>query len=330
MTVNTVNGIVLIKSVEEIYQKILLPARPQPDTIVAIFLLKSFGRQKYPGVENAVVEVLTNLPEGETEESLRQKGLLALDLGGQRFDHHQKNTTVSALVVSDLGIQENPLFSKLLQYAERDDKHGLGTISNDQLDRAFGLSGLIAALNKSLPENPNQVVNYILPLLKGHYLEEKRRLVDLPKEYEDKLANGTAHEFIVKHKKKGVKVVSLEANSPSMAGWLKSAHGPKADVVIQKNSSGHTNIITQQIKKIDLRKAIALIRTQEAAKRSYEFTVALEDLQKPGRLNEVPEWYYDRATNSLLNGGVIPKGTNPTLLTLQEITELAMQGLETT
>ena len=315
---------------EATYQKILLPARPQPDTIVAIFLLKSFGKDKYPGVETASVEVLTSLTEGETEESLRQKGILALDLGAQKLDHHQKNTTVSHLVTHDLGIHENPMLSKLLQYAERDDKHGLGTLSQDQLDRAFGLSGLIAALNKSLPENPNQVVHYILPLLKAHYLEEKKRLVDIPREYEEKLTNGVAKELLTKHRKKKVKVISLEANSPSMAGWLKSTHGPKADVVVQKNESGHVNIVTQQMKKIDLRKAIALIRTEEATKRNYEFTVPLEELQKPGRLNEVPEWYYDRATNSLLNGGVIPKGTNPTALTLQEVTKLTLEGLETT
>ena len=312
------------------YNKILLPARPQPDTIVAIFLLKSFGKGKYPGIENSVVEVLTSLSEGETEESLQEKGVLALDLGGQKFDHHQKNTTTSHLVANELGLLENVVVSKLLQYAERDDKHGMGTISQDQLDRAFGLSGLIAVLNKSLPDSPNQVVSYILPLLKAHYLEEKRRIVDLPKEYTEKLRNGMAQEFVTKHRKKKIKIISLESDNPSMAGWLKSTNGVRADVVIQKNSSGHVNIVTQQMKKIDLRRAVSLLREEEAKRRNYSFSATAADLQRPGRFLAIPEWYYDRATNSLLNGGVIPKGTNPTKLSRKEITDLTIQGLETT
>ncbi len=314
----------------QLYTKIILPTRPQPDTIVAIFLLKNLGKEKYPGIENAAVEVLTNIPEGENPESLAQKGMFAIDVGGGKFDHHQKNTTASQLIAEDLGIAQNTIIAKLLQYAERDDKYGMGTISKDQLDRAFGLSGLIAALNKSLPENPNQIVSYILPLLKGHYLEEKRRIIDLPKEYEEKLKNGQIQEFAVKHKKKKITVVSLESDNPSMAGWLKSTSGTRADVIIQKNSSGHVNIVTQQMKKVDLRKTVALIREEEAKKRNYSFRISPLDFQRPGRIREIPEWYYDRATNSLLNGGVIPKGTNTTILTLQGITNLVIEGLSAT
>jgi hypothetical protein len=37
--------------------KIVLPTRPQPDTIVAIFLLQKFGEAKYPGIGAASVIV---------------------------------------------------------------------------------------------------------------------------------------------------------------------------------------------------------------------------------------------------------------------------------
>jgi hypothetical protein len=50
------------------YQKIILPTRPQTDTIVAIFLLKKFGKEKYPGIEKAKIEILNNLPENETSK----------------------------------------------------------------------------------------------------------------------------------------------------------------------------------------------------------------------------------------------------------------------
>lgn len=208
------------------YTKIILPTRPQPDTIVGIFLLKAFGTNKYSGVENATIEVLSDLPKNETPNSLEQKGYLLIDVGGSRFDHHNKGTTASRLIAEDLGVDKSPALSKLLQYAERDDKYGLGTISQDSLDKAFGLSGLIASLNKSLPEDPQKVVDYAIPLLKAHYLEEKKR-GDLPREFEEGLKNGSAEIIEARHKGKNTKVVTLESDNASMSGWLRSSEGGK-------------------------------------------------------------------------------------------------------
>ena len=132
------------------YKTIVLPTRAQPDTIVAIFILRKFGGTLLPGIETAPMEVWQKMPDGETEESVAEKGALLIDLGGGRFDHHGKpeKTTASKLVSEYLGINELPALQKLLEYAERDDFFGKGTISSDALDRAFGLSGLIAVLYK--------------------------------------------------------------------------------------------------------------------------------------------------------------------------------------
>jgi len=51
-----------------------------------------------------------------------------------------------------LGVSDDKALSKILIYGERDDKFGLGTISTDPIDKAFGLSGLTVALNKALPK----------------------------------------------------------------------------------------------------------------------------------------------------------------------------------
>jgi hypothetical protein len=57
---------------------------------LAIFLLKCFGKEKYPGIEKAKIEIYQELPRGETPNSLEKKGILVLDLGDGKFDHHQK------------------------------------------------------------------------------------------------------------------------------------------------------------------------------------------------------------------------------------------------
>ena len=309
-------------------QTIMLPVRPQPDTIVAIFLLKAFGQKQYPGIERAKILVRPTLPQGATEESLLSEGTLLIDIPGGQFDHHKQGGTASQLVVKNLKIEQSPAIAKLLAYAERDDKYGKGTISQDPLDRAFGLSGLIAALNKSHPENPNHVVDSILPLLRAHISEEQKRTDKLPLEYQEKLQSGKAQERRVRHKKKPLSVVTIESNDPSMPGWLRSSGGKKADVVIQKINSGHVNILTKQIKKIDLRGAIALLRSQEAGAKNRTVPQKAQYLMQSGRIDEVPEWYYDRATNSLLNGGLNPTGVEPTALSLEQITSLVQEGLE--
>src|SRR4030042_683637 len=206
---------------QKFFHKIILPARPQPDTIVAIFFLKNFGKEKYPGLAEAEIEILQELPKSETPETLSEKGVMVLDLGGGKFDHHNQGKTLSQAVAEDLEIIDNSAISKLLAYAERDDKHGKGTISTDQLDKAFGLSGLITSLNKSLSDKPEKVIAYVLPFLAAHYNEEKKRTEELPKEYEEKLKQGKAEFFEVKGRKK-LKVIVIESDSVSMAGWLRS------------------------------------------------------------------------------------------------------------
>lgn len=310
-----------------IFQKIILPTRPQPDTILGIFLLKTFGKEKYPGIENAEVEIWQELPKGETPGSLEKKGILVLDLGGGKFDHHQKNTSLSKLVAQDLGISDDSSLQKILQYGERDDKYGLGTISADPIDKAFGLSGLIASLNKALSEKPAKVIEIVFPLITAHCLEEKKRVEELPGEFEEKLKEGKTEVFEIKQADKKLKVVALESDNLSMAGWLRSAEGVKADVVCQKVSSGYVNILTKPLKRVDLRWLAAYLRNEEANLRGRKLRYLTFDLMKPGKIPEVPEWYYDRATNSILNGGPNPKGIEATAIPFERVKELLKEAL---
>lgn len=308
------------------YNKIIIPTRPHPDVIVGIFLLIRFGEQKYPGIKNASIDIWQELPAGDTIESLNEKGILLLDVGGGKFDHHNSGKNLAQLVAEDLEISKDPALAKILAYAERDDKHGLGTVSTDILDKAFGLSGLVAALNKT-EENPEKIVKIVLPLLNAHLTEEKRRTEEMPKEFEKKLNEGKAEVFEVKQGKKNLKVVVLESDNLSMAGWLKSAGGQRADVVCQKKSSGFTNILTKPLKMVDLRWLAAYLRKAESELRERKLLCSTFDLMSPGKVEEIPEWYYDRATNSVLNGGASPKGILPTAIPLDTITEILKEAL---
>ena len=311
------------------FHTIVLPVRPQPDTLVAILLLRLFGEEKYPGMREAKVESWSVLPEGKTPEALLREGYFLLDVGGGPLDHHiaRQKVTASQLVADDLDVSANPAIAKLLQFAERDDKFGKGTISTDPLDRAFGFSGLLAALNKSIPGDSQKVTEVALPMLLAHYKEEKKRTEEIPVEYASLQQEGGVDVFETRGYGKKLKAVIIISPNPSLAGWLRSQEGIKADVVAQYLPSGHLNILTRPAKRIDLRELAGLIRVRETmhARRDFEAPYAI--LTKPGRLPEVPEWYYDRATNSIQNGGINPGRTLPTGIRREELREILELGL---
>ncbi|MGD0976771.1 MAG: hypothetical protein ABR875_00555 [Minisyncoccia bacterium] len=315
---------------QAVYNKIILPVRPQPDTIVAIFILKIFGSKQFSGIENARVEIWPIVPKEKSAEEFENEGHILIDTGGGRFDHHNKEhqITASQLVVDFLEINDDPTLTKLLEYAKRDDFFGKGTISSDPIDRAFGLSALIAALNKSYPDNPNFVVNTILPIIAAHYNEEKRRFEEFPNELEQKKLEGKVVEFAAKQRDKKLKIIMIESDNIGMPGYLRSQIGGRFDVVVQRREAGFVNILTRPTKRIDLRSLVALIRVREAEHAGIGLSSKLFDLIQSGRISEVNNWYYDTATNSILNGGSTPTpDIEPTKISWDELAQVVDLGL---
>lgn len=314
------------------YHTIVLPTRPQPDTIIAIFLLRTFGETLFLGISSAKIVVWQHVMAQETEETLLKKGIVLLDIGGGRFDHHHRNvrTTASRLVAEHLGIQEDPALKKLLNYAERDDFYGKGTISSDPIDRAFGFSGLLASLNKQYVEYPDYVAEAALPLIAAHYHEQMLQHHFLPHEFADKLARGEVHLLNIKQEKKNLKVVVLESEHRSFPGYLRSQNGGAYDVVAQWLPSGHINILTRPAKRVDLRCLIALLRIKELTLRTLPIEQPLKQYTAEGKVASIPEWYFDPATNSLQNGGVNPIETKPTVINRTDLLHILEIGLAKT
>jgi 2'-5' RNA ligase len=75
---------------------------------------------------------------------------------------------------------------------------------------------------------------------------------------------------------------------------------------------------------------VAFLRQEEINVQNREIKLPPLELIKPGRIPEIPEWYYDLATNSILNGGINPKGTPPTSIPFERIKEILKEGLSET
>lgn len=306
----------------------LLPTRPQTDTICSIFLFKKFGEEKFPGIGNAKVEVRHQLAEGQTFESMVKEHYIPLDLGGGTLDHHNTDKCTTELASEYLEVSDDPALGRLLQFTRRDDKEGKGILSTDPIDRAFGLPGMIASLNKLYSTDPNKVVDTVLPLLEAHYNSAQEHHVELPKEVETRKRDGTYREVQAIQGSKKLKVAFVISSKISMPGFLRSDKGSRMDVVVQKmEGSNHYSILTRQERKINLSQIMALIRLRELQLRGNNLPEDAEYVSKTGRIDEVPYWYYDPATNSLLNGSAHNKNVEESQIPWEEFQKIVLGGL---
>lgn len=220
--------------------KIVMLPRLQVDSIVACFLLKYFGEEYFPGIKDSVeYQFLVNVPEGKNLDDMEKQGHIFLDMGGGKFDHHKNqdgihDKCVSQLIAEYLGIRNEKSLKKILDYAWRDDIKGKGTISEDPIDRAFGLSGLVNNLNRMLPDDQEAVLHTVTPLLLAHYLEEKKRAEELPAEYKRQSENGNVKTTMVQGPRGAIKMVMIETDDIAMAGYLRARREILADIVVKK------------------------------------------------------------------------------------------------
>ena len=306
--------------------KIVLPVRPQPDTIIAIFFLRRFGSKAHPCIETAKVVIDPSPNVSDYPDAV------FIDIGGGAYDHHGKPdpTTASALVAKSLGVIGDPALTKLLRYTERDDRYGLGTVSKDQLDRTFGLSGLIGALNKQFPHDADATVRIVLPLIEAHYTEEAKRIHEIPAEFAQLKKDGHVTEVdLPAHK---LRAVLIESDNIGLPGFLRAQAGGRYDIVVQRRSSGHINILSrpQKDKKIPLERLAALIRAAEYyMETGTQLVKTFAELSVPARISEVPIWYYDQATNSIQNGGVHTDLTDATKIPWPEFRKMLDMAFQT-
>lgn len=155
----------------------------------------------------------------------------------------------------------------------------------------------------------------------------------MPQEWAELQANGLAKKFSVPTNVRPLTVVTVASDLPTIVGFLRAVGDVQADIVVQRMSSGHTNIVTKQDRdrtsdKLKIGPLVAAVRRAEAEKKgAAELLQPGVDLSKPGRVDGVEEWYFDTAANTIQNGGAASQGVTPTRLTLAEIEALLPAAL---
>jgi hypothetical protein len=189
------------------------------------------------------------------------------------------------------------------------------------------LSGLIASLNKKFTKDAEYIVKTVLPLIDAHYFTANEHYVELPKLVAGlKAANFLTSETLQKPFA-NCKVAFVTSNNVGLAGYLRSNTGGNYRVIVQRRSSGHVNILTKQNPTVDLSRTMALIRLHEANLRGVEVDDE-QSLFATGTHALIPNWYFDPATKSLLNGGVSPDSIEPTKIDWVTLKALILNGLQ--
>ncbi len=314
-------------------KNIVIMPRIQADTATAVYLLRAFGEKFFPGVGTAPVLFWTAVPQDQNPEELEKQGYLLIDLGGI-FDHHLVNKELnmsaecaSTIIAKYLGLDTHPALKKILTWARRDDLEGKGTMSSDNLDRAFGLSGIIMNLNRRYFDEPQKTLDILMLIFDAHVREEWRRQVELPQLWQSLLESGKAQCFTVTQGPADLNTAVLESDDVNLPGFLRASKN--MDLMIQLRPSGHTNILTKQLRSLDLSPLAEAIRRAEADKKGLVLNYSRDELRAAGRINEVPNWYYDAAANTLQNGGVNPQDIPATALSKEEIIDLVKKYIPT-
>lgn len=299
--------------------KIATHVNPHVDEIAGIWMLRKFGSKHFPGIEKAPVEYWGNGTSSmpQTPEEYLNEGILLVGIGGGMFDEHstvegeRKEDKCAATLIADyLGISDNPELEKILEFVQKNDLKGTGTMFD------------IASVSRRMYQfvaSAEQVMKWVVVALETMYLDQLQFVQNAAKEY----AKASVHT--VRNSDGGEhKVVVIESDDPLVAKFAFSTGGGKMSVVVQRRSTGNVQIFSNKRQKPDMDKIARFIRVAAQKANGTTKTLKPEDLIREGSVAGAEEWYYFRTkgTCGLFNGNTSHPDVPPTTLPLEEIVRI--------
>ncbi len=304
---------------------LLTHENPDLDATLCLWLLTRFGEARYPGISLLPVRFM---PAGLTPDNLhpdeleRTCGILAVDTGGGRLDTHardgvsdprKRDRCAASLVAEDLGLEREPALQKLLQFVTQQELRGRSIASPHPMDHLVSLPTLIRGLHLKYPDRPDRVVALVLELYDAAYATE----LDWFKAVEDFM-----HARVVVLENQA-RVVSIFSDTTAA---VKVARHNRADLVIHRNSQGHTGITARHngvFAQLELSEVAALLRTAEASREGGE--IQHPQLRLIGMIHG---WYLHDSLRILSRGSAKHRGLPASALSLEEIQDLTVAALD--
>ncbi|GAC1370216.1 MAG: hypothetical protein NVSMB39_2830 [Candidatus Saccharimonadales bacterium] len=291
---------------------------PHLDELVAIFLLREFGTEVFPGADTAkLVFRRRNIEDmAKTADEMEADGILLIGMGGGRFDEHavgdkprSDGHSAASLMAEAIGCDKLPSLRGLIKYATDCDLGGG--------DGSFGLAKMVGLLNFLNPNDPLKVWSWTCEALRAHQAHQKTFFRD------GKMFR--SHARVVKHPygDKTIKVASIQTDAKLMKAYAFSQFGGLVDVLIQRNRRGNIQIFSRGV---DLKDLPAMIRAAELEKRGITINDDL-DLSAAGTMAKIPMWHYFPEGRMLLNGSNTARQVEESKLSLKDVQTLALKAL---
>jgi hypothetical protein len=274
--------------------KWILTHRPHLDEIFAVLLLQQYGEEKYPGVVQAKVRVVSGgnalIPH---EESCLYVGVSSDGPDGGKFDEHPAGNEVrkdgqsaSSLVAVDLGIDKNPEVRLLLDFVTKEDQTGKSDF--------LSLAPMVKLLHDEYPNDPLYAFDWAMVALKAR-LNEQRALNDTAElaEFERRV---TVTETVFGGNV--FKIGVIETDNPLAS---KFARMKGINVLIQANKDGHIQIFTRKQDTLDMRDVVRLLRLEELGLTDRPINSNWRQLEDE-TCEECPTWYFHAALKAVMNG----------------------------
>jgi hypothetical protein len=173
-------------------KNILTHEHPDIDAILSVLLLRKFGEERFPGAATAEVIFASagELPNGKTPGELEKEGILAVDIGGGRFDTHptgeqvhtaKRDRCAADLIAEALGVLDHPHWKAIIEYTRQQDTTGQGLHSTDFIHHLTALPTILTGFQMLYENDSSQILETGLRLLSvlPIYAEKKVKLQDL-------------------------------------------------------------------------------------------------------------------------------------------------------
>lgn len=256
-------------------------------------------------------------------EKYAKNKMILVGIGGGDFDEHpmagqeRKNGDCAmSLVAKALGVEKDPALEKILKFITNNDLKGSS--------HPFDLASLLSARYQcSCNGAPEKVIRATINDLETFYELQRRFFACAKADFEKK-----ATIDVVKNGDRELKIVSIDSDDPQISKFARSSHGCDAAVVIQKKTSGHIQIFTNKRHGVMLFDMAQMIRVAEQKAKGAILVRDWKTLSSEGAIEGVPEWYFHREGQMLLNGSLTNTDVAPTHLSVKRIRSFVQIALD--
>lgn len=249
---------------------------------------------------------------------------LALGVEGGAFDEHARGNTnghgrqsCTMLVAQSLTLTADQVrdLTRLVEYVHRIDTQGGGNL--------FDLNALVKALH-AVGTQPEEVLSLVFKALDAFYAQQadfQAALVEVRK----------AAAYLVREPegdRPPLIFIAVESDSRAIMPAAMYHHKERVLAVVQRRSTGHVAVLSNQGMKFPLAEVVRQIRIAELQRRGLEVRpFDGKQIRLEGTLPVVPEWFYFKPGQMMLNGSLSHPDTPPTQLPLGRIVEAVRRGL---